>query len=559
MAPPGNGRGDRETQEEEDGEEEGGFRGEGPYPGSSFAQVDEHALAKALEHVASHQSAVTAAEGCDGAEFQVICETEGSADVRGGAASDARWLRGMHNKLERMAEPKRGAPTSADRLLSLTAASPGGCVYKVVVLLLVELSAVTVLVPLVFAFVSHGQASTSPIPSWEVWLLRPLYALFVAKVASTACFALLLAAGVSAGPNTRVAAFKDGPLLVLLWHGLMALLMEQHIPFDAAAWGELALLPWLGGLFGWYVIAAVAVATLRLLLQHLFLVLLTRSYGRRLQSAIVHLRLVRGLFRLAATTGGQRRRAQRAVPADEATDEDEDAAPVDGLLSQAHNYRVVDQATLMRRALSTAAGFASTIVGARRRARKAFRGLLAGARADDRGPDGRSLEREALVRRAVQEAAPQDGEDQEVVEAMMRDLLGGGNSPVAEGHLVAVVEKVYSEQRFLQAALQSFDSLNARVRTCRPRAASPALDSPWPWPGPRRSPLPAGSQHGPVAPRGRAGHRRPLPPGPWLLHGGLHRSPEQRPAESVLPPGLGAVRLPLGRHLRPPRAPHGRG
>lgn len=136
----------------------------------------------------------------------------------------------------------------------------------------------------------------------QVWLLRPLYALVIARVADAVLFAAignaLLLSFLPTIPALVIESFRGWPSILIAYLGITALFYfgPPTIPDEAAYWDSLRAVGFLLGLNAWLAATAISRGLLEVSAQALWLNLKDGHFKERVQAAILAMRCMRLLF-----------------------------------------------------------------------------------------------------------------------------------------------------------------------------------------------------------------------------------------------------------------------
>ncbi|KAJ1638346.1 hypothetical protein T492DRAFT_224555 [Pavlovales sp. CCMP2436] len=227
-----------------------------------------------------------------------------------------------------MAQPSLGSQASG-RDARACARRCGVELERVVAVWLRELSMLLLLAPSALAACGHHEAAR-----WRLWLMRPLYALVVARLLCVVLFALarapLLLDHAPIRYTVLVNAMVGWRACAIAHLALMGILTAAKHP-DQAAWIELAGPDWdfQFGVHLWIASLAITRALLDLYTTGMFSRLQRGHFDERVRSALGSLKVFRLLFAAARASGRRARSRVRTFTAEPGgpgrTDPDHDA------------------------------------------------------------------------------------------------------------------------------------------------------------------------------------------------------------------------------------------
>lgn len=182
-----------------------------------------------------------------------------------------------------------------------------------------ELTLLLILVPSALAFLSHPEEPLRL--EWQIWLLRPLYALVLARIADAIVFALIGNAFILSLLPTMltlvVESFRGWPFILIAYLTTTAVFYFTEpslIPGEAVYWEMLRQVDFLLGVNAWLASFAITRGLLEVCTQALWLNLKDGHFKERVKSALLSMRCMRLLFGTARAARARVALRIRAAP-----------------------------------------------------------------------------------------------------------------------------------------------------------------------------------------------------------------------------------------------------
>lgn len=176
-----------------------------------------------------------------------------------------------------------------------------------------------ILAPSVVAFIAHRDEPLRP--QWQIWLLRPLYALVIGRAVGASLFAILgLPAIVEALPPRAlvvIEAFR-GWKATTIWGMCLNFAFSVspvHYGTERAAWRALWDIRWLVGINAWLFALALSRGLLDAAAEASFVATRDAHFQTRVQAALLRMRCIRILFATGRAARERRAREQRTPTA----------------------------------------------------------------------------------------------------------------------------------------------------------------------------------------------------------------------------------------------------